>query len=298
MKPKDKENLYKLFRDHGDVLGTSGTTQVALESFINSIHALKCKPDELRQLVSELTHTIKNTEPRIPPLIHLMEQFEREMENRYSGDLATTKKQISDILSEKLSIYKDKFRKVVEQGKQHVADGDRIIVYSTSSAVRTILVESKAEGKRFEVLILKQDFSKTRKLIWTVSGAKIDHQVIPEYNLSNFVSKANKFFMGAISVTHDQQVVCQLGTAEIVSLCHVKQVPVYMFTNSLKFSHRDSCEQQIHEKQENHCQGDCTYRMTVHSHCILDLGLVDHIITEDGEVALADIGRYWQHLPA
>lgn len=294
MKPKDRDNLYKLFRDHGDILGTSGTTEVALESFMNSIRALKCASGELEPLVKELTQTIKNTEPRIPPLIHLLEKFEAEMEGKYGSDLAATKKAIIDNLSGKLALYKDKFKSVVNQGKTHVNDGDQIIVYSTSLAVRTILVESKAEGKRFEVLILKQDFSKTRKLIWTVSGAKIEHQVIPEYNLSNFVSKANKFFMGAISVTHDQKVVCQLGTAEIVSLCHLKKVPVYMFTNSLKFSHRDSCEQQIHEKQENHCQGDCTYRMTVHSHCILDLELVNFIVTEDGVVPLEDIGRYWQ----
>ncbi|MFZ7126126.1 MAG: hypothetical protein ACOWWM_08245 [Desulfobacterales bacterium] len=293
MKAKDKDRLYKLFRDHGDILGTSGTTVVALESFIKSVKDLKCGPADLRPLVKELTFAVKNTEPRIPPLIHLLEQFDKEMEGLYSDDLNASKQAIVDNLSGKLETYKSKFRGVVARGKEHVEDGDRIIVYSTSSAVRTILVESKAEGKQFEVLILKQDFSKTRKLIWTATGAKIDHQIIPQYNLSNFISTANKFFMGAISVTRDRKVVCALGTAEIVSLCHLQKVPVYMFTNSLKFSHLDSCEQQIHEKKEDHRHGGCDYQMTVHSHCILDLDIVDFIVTEDGVVSQEEVGRYW-----
>jgi translation initiation factor 2B subunit (eIF-2B alpha/beta/delta family) len=294
MKEEDVRNLNKLFRDHGDILGTSGTTIVAIDAFIASIKALKCHPKALKTLVDELTLAVKNTEPHIPPLIHLLEQFEEEMEGRYEGDLTAMKQAIVDALTAKREIYQDRFRRVVEHGKQKVADGDHIIVYSTSSAVRNILLESKAEGTQFEVLILKQDFSKTRKLIWTVSGAHINHQVIPEYNLSNFVSKANKFFMGAIAVTSDRQVICQLGTAEIVSLCHLKSVPVYMFANSLKFSHQHSCEQRIHEKEESHVNGDCRYRMTIHSHCILDLDLVDHIVTEDGVVGHDAIDNYWQ----
>jgi hypothetical protein len=35
MNEKDRENLYKLFRDQADVLGTSRMTEVALESYIS-----------------------------------------------------------------------------------------------------------------------------------------------------------------------------------------------------------------------------------------------------------------------
>ena len=134
------------------------------------------------------------------------------------------------------------------------------------------------------MLILKQDFTKTRKLIWTASGEKIDHEVIPEYNLSNFITKANKFFLGSMSITPDNKAVCPLGSAEVVSLCHLNNIPVYLFANSLKFSHKASGDHKIHEKKERRIDGQTSYSMTIHSHCIVDLNHVDFIVREDGVI--------------
>lgn len=288
MKEDDRQNLLKLFRDHGDVLGTDGTAMVALHSFRRSVQALKCASGKLEPLVSELVAAIKNTEPRITPLIHLVEQFEAEMAGQYVGDLNTVKKRIVGVLDRKIEALNAMAGQVVAHGLECIKRYDVIIVYSTSAVIREVLVAANRRGKPFEVLILKQDFTKTRKLIWTAAGEAIDHQVIPEYNLSNFVTRANKFFLGAMSVTPDRKAVCPLGAAEVIGLCHLNKIPVYLFANSLKFSHQASTCQSIHQKQEACLDGHTSYSMTIHSHCIVDLHHVDYIIREDGIIPRAE----------
>ena len=288
MKQEDRQNLYKPFRDHGDVLGAHGTALVALESFIRSIQDLKCSADKLEPLVTELIQYIKNAEPQITPLVHLIEEFETDMSGQFSDDTKATKTKITTALNAKIDRLKQIGAQMTASGLKCIDRYDVIIVYSTSASIRDTLVQANKIGKPFEVLILKQDFTRTRKLIWTASGEKIDHEVIPEYNLSNFVTKANKFFLGSISITPDNKAVCPLGSAEVVSLCHLNKIPVYLFANSLKFSHKASGDHKIHEKRENRVDGQTSYAMTIHSHCIVDLNHVDFIVREDGVIPRED----------
>ena len=288
MKNEDRQNLYKLFRDHGDVLGTDATALVALTSFIRSIQELKCPADQIETLVMELIQSIKNTEPQITPLVHLIEEFENEMAGQFSRDLKATKEKIAAVLNSKIDRLKNIGEQMIAKGMKCIDRYDVIIVYSISAVIRETMLKARKIGKPFEVLILKQDFTKTRKLIWSASGAEIDHEVIPEYNLSNFITKANKFFLGAMSITPDNKAVCPLGSAEVVSLCHLNEIPVYLFANSLKFSHKPSNAHRIHEKHEYRLEGQTSYDMTIHSHCLVDLKHVDFIVREDGVMPRQD----------
>ena len=284
MKEEDRQNLYKVFRDHGDVLGTNGTARVALEAFVRSIRDLKCPAGRIEALVAELILSIKNTEPQITPLVHLIEAFENEMAGHFSDDLKATKAKITALLNAKIDYLENIGAQMTASGLKCIDRYDVIIVYSTSAAIRDTLVKANTIGKPFEVLILKQDFTKTRKLIWTASGEDIEHEVVPEYNLSNLITKANKFFLGAISVTPDNKAVCPVGAAEVVSLCHLNKIPVYLFADRLKFSHKPSCDHRIHEKQERRLDDQTSYSMTIHSHCLVDLAHVDFIVCEDGVI--------------
>ncbi len=288
MKEEDRQNLFKIFRDHGDVLGAHGTSLVALKSFIRSIQDVKCRADQLQPLVDELIQSIKNTEPQITPLVHLMEQFEGEMAGQFGENLEATKQKIIALLNDKRGLLERVGEQMVASGLTCIDRYDVIIVYSTSASIRDTLVKARKIGKPFEVLILKQDFTKTRKLIWTASGEDIDHEVIPEYNLSNFITKANKFFLGTMSITPDNKAVCPLGAAEVVSLCHLNKIPVYLFANSLKFSHKPSQDHRIHEKNECRLEGHTSYNMTIHSHCLVDLAHVDFIVREEGAIPRAE----------
>jgi len=140
--------------------------------------------------------------------------------------------------------------------------------------------------KKFQILILKQDFIKTKWLISDFSKAGLDHIVVPEYNLSQYLETANKLFIGAMSVTPDKKVIAAVGTAGIVSLCHLNKIPVYLLINSLKFAHQIFLKQNIHKKEEIKQEDDLTYRLTTYSHDKIDLNLIDHLITEAGEISI------------
>jgi translation initiation factor 2B subunit (eIF-2B alpha/beta/delta family) len=85
------------------------------------------------------------------------------------------------------------------------------------------------------VIVLKQDLAKTRRLIKSLSAADIDMEIIPEYSLSHYIEQGSKVFMGALSITKDLKVVSAVGSANIVSLCHLNNLPIYLFANTLKF---------------------------------------------------------------
>jgi translation initiation factor 2B subunit (eIF-2B alpha/beta/delta family) len=123
-------------------------------------------------------------------------------------------------------------------------------------------------------------------MITWLSEAGIDYLVVPEYSLSLLPDKATKMFIGAVSVTHDKQAVTVVGTANVVSFCHINHIPVYLFVKSLKFSHQSHTHQHIYLKVVDMVQDGCVYPLTTHSHDLIDLKLVDHLITENGEVEI------------
>ena len=293
MKEKDKEILYKLFRDHEDVRGSSRMAMLALRSFIESIKDVRCNASEIKELITELCDAIKHTEPRIVPLIHMIKAFETEMEGHYGEDLQKTKNEAIRILQEKHDLLRSKVEQVIEHGVNLVEDGDTIVVHTASSDVTNMLVRAKEVLKKnFKLIILKQDFVKTKLLVRTLSKAKIDLLVVPEYSLSHYIEKANKLFIGAVSITPDAKVVAAIGTANIVGLCHINKVPVYLFANSLKFSFHPSSSQRIHTKTVSTSQDDVKYMLTTHSHDIVDLKLVDHLVTEDGKIEKPFMEKY------
>jgi translation initiation factor eIF-2B subunit alpha len=286
MNTKDRENLYKLFRDMADVLGTSRMTQIALESFIRAIQALKCPREAILPLFNELSECIKNSNPRIVPLIHLLEEFEDEMRfTRANVELEEIRSDAVKTLQEKLDAFRERVQRLVERGGQYVQDGDVILVHSASGVVIKILMDAKEKLQRsFKAIVLKQDFAKTRRLIQSLAQAGIPHEVVPEYDLSHHLPQATKLFIGAVAVTPDHNVVASAGTANIVSLCHLGKIPVYLFVDPLKFSHQLSQDQHIHRKEEEESRDGLTYSLTTYSHSLVALKLIDHVITGRGEI--------------
>lgn len=283
MKNKDKKILCSLIRDHEDSIGSSRLTMLALKAFVESIKEVRCPLDKVRKLYLELAVAIKNTEPKVIPLIHLIEEFEKEMGDEMGDDVHQLKDKAIKILESKHEKIKSKIGKVIENGLTCISDGDVIVVHTASFDLTNMIVLAKEVlQKRFKVIVLKQDFTKTKKLIKKFSKAGVDMQVIPEYSLGHYIDQVDKLFIGSLSVTDDMKVVTSIGTTNVVSLCHLNQLPVYMFSNTLKFSHRPSSQQRIHKKVEIKDHDDCSYRLETYSHDTLDLKHVDFLITEDG----------------
>ena len=66
--------------------------------------------------------------------------------------------------------------------------------------------------------------------------------------------------------------------------------PVYLFFNSLKVTHRRSDDQNINFKEDAVVGTGVEYAHLSHSHDIVDLKMIDHLITEEGEITMESIG--------
>jgi translation initiation factor 2B subunit (eIF-2B alpha/beta/delta family) len=283
MKSEDKQILCSLIRDHEDAVGSSRVTMMAINAFIESIRQVRCRVENIRDLYSELSLAIKDTEPKVIPLIHLIEEFETEMNASTAETTDGIKDDAIRILQEKHRKIKTKVGKVIEHGLTCIAEGDVIIVHTLSFDVTNMLkLASEVLQKAFKVIVLKQDLSKTRRLVKSLSASGIDMEIIPEYSLGHHIEQGNKLFMGALSISEDMRVITASGSANVVSLCHLNSLPIYLFANTLKFSHRPSSQQRIHRKVEATTHGDLSFQLIKHSHDTVDLEHVDFLVTEEG----------------
>lgn len=294
MKKKDLDILYKLFRDHEDVIGSTNTTILAIESFIESIRQLRCSKEGIKKQIFELSEAIKNTEPKIMALIHLIEMFEDDMKKENNFDKKTVEevKECSiRILGDKIGLMKSNLHRLIDHGVPMIKDKDTIIIHSPSTVVKNILMKAKVSGKKYRIILLKQDEIKTKQIIRRLKKENIEHIVVPEYNLSQVIGTATKMMIGATSVSTDGKIITAVGKGGVVSMCHINKVPVYLFVNSLKFSHKSCKEQNVHRKKVKKSHHNIDYSMIQHSHDVIDLKFIDKIFTEKGEITKVELKK-------
>lgn len=280
------QTLYPLVRDYMNALGTSRTTLVALKSYMEAVRRLKCPDEQFRASLMELNAVIRQTEPKVVPLVHLIEEFEDELRASSEQNLESAKNVVVQILESKLQRFEADTLKLSEQCMARIEPNDFIIVHSPTAYIRDAFVLAHTQLKRsFKVLVLKQDFLRTKDLVNAFDAHHVDYLLIPEHNLSHYLEQTNKCFISAVTITADGKAVTGPGTANVVSICHAYGVPVFLFAESLKFSHRLLPEQRIHKKESDTVEGDYRFQLTAFSHDFVDLKLVDHLYTENGKTS-------------
>jgi translation initiation factor 2B subunit (eIF-2B alpha/beta/delta family) len=203
-----------------------------------------------------------------------------------SFSLEADKKRAVEILTQELKRFETATAKVTVHCMNCIVPGDLIIAHSSTAYIRDALVRAHKELKReFKVLVLKHDFMRTKALVADLGPHQVDHVLIPEYNLSHYLRSAHKLFIGAVSVTSDNQAVTGIGTANVVSLCHWYHVPVYLFAESIKFTPKSLPDQLIYYEEQDKTEEDFKFQLKTFSHDFIDLTMVDHLITEMGEIA-------------
>jgi translation initiation factor 2B subunit (eIF-2B alpha/beta/delta family) len=283
MNKQDKKILHRLVREHEDVAGSSRSTLLALRAFMAAINELVCPGEKLRDQYMELTHAIKNTRPKIIPLIHLIEEFEEEIQAFFGDDPAAVKQKATEILQAKHEKLQSKSGKIIELGLTCVEADDTIVVHTANVNVISIITLShQVMEKNINVIILQQDLAKTKRIISQLRQSNVPLQAVPEYSLSHYIGQADKMFCAALSITADHKVVAPVGTANITSLCHFHQIPVYLFANTLKFAHGVFEDQRIHRETIRQDKDADAYELVTYSHDVVDLKMVDYLVTEDG----------------
>lgn len=275
--------LHSLMREHEDVLGSSRCTLLALGAFMASVQELACPPDQLHEQFMELIEAIKKTRPKVIPLIHLIEEFEKEMEPHYGQDPETAKQMAVELLHAKYDKLQAKSGKIIELGLTCIEQGDTIVMHAANANIIGIItLANQVLSKDINVIVLQQNLAKTKRMISQLRQSDVKLHAVPEYSLSHYIGKADKMFCAALSLTLDHQVVAPVGTANIASLCHFHQVPVYLFANTLKFAHGISADQRIHSESVTQDKHDQAYELITYSHCLVDLKMIDFLITEEG----------------
>ena len=288
MNQKSKQTMYKLLRDLSDVQGVARMTILSLNAFIESIKQLKCTREEFDALYTELSEALKTSQPNIAPLKHLLDYFEMEMQDRLRPDMDIEEVRLVTIrtLKERIFQFERNATQVTENGLAYIQNRDVIVVHSPSTVITNILIQAKERlGREFEVIVLDHNSERTRQTVHALRAVGIKHMITPAHNLSHHIDKANKMFVGAMTITADHKIVAPVGTAGAVSLCRLNGIGVHLFANTLHYSYRPSMDQNIFQEQEETRIGAVDVSLTTHSHDLVSLDFIDHIVTEIGEVS-------------
>jgi len=295
MSNKDQLVLDALFRDIVKFYSSSQTSLITLQALQTSITELDCPTENFAAELTTVCDIIKNSRPRMFPIDNLIILLEKELqENDYFSDRdidtrKTAIKEIINVLAERL---KNDMNELANQGVKHIEDGDYIILHAVEEPVELLLPAAQRMGKKFEVLILRQDLVKTKQVITILETAGIKYTVIPEWDLIHFFDKVNKLFIGAYALTVDGKFVSDSGTSNIVSECHIHKLPVYLFAPTLEITNTFSRDQNIYLKDESVSESGSDYNLISHSSDIVSLDLVDHIITEHGAIDKSKLADY------
>ncbi|SVB62770.1 uncharacterized protein METZ01_LOCUS215624 [marine metagenome] len=276
-----------LFRDIVKFYSSSKTSIITLRAIINAIRFLECKDDRFRVQVMEVCKTITNSQPRMFPIDNLIILLEHELEkNNFfeDKDISIKKSATIEILEDLIIRLNYDMKELANQGLDHITDGDFIVLHAAEEPVELLLPEAKNMGREFEVLILRQEPVKTNRVIKIMEHNQIKFTVIPEWDLIHHFDKVTKLFIGAYAITADGKFVSDSGTSNIVSECHIHKLPIYLFAPILEITPTISSDQNIYLKEEPQYASGVDYTLISHSCDIVNLELVNHIITDQGEI--------------
>ena len=284
----EQQTIDKLFRDLIRVYSTSATSMIGLDAIKMAITELACDEDGLADEINKLSDSIKKTQPRMFPLDNLMLILDREVQSLLNANQLTKKSIINLIDDFKLRLDSD-LDSLIQKSLEWIEDGDFIVIHSIEENIENLIPEASQRGKNFKILVLKQDIITTGKILKILMENNIDFEVIPEYDLVHYFGEITKLFIGTQALTNDNYIVCDSGTSNIVSECHIHKVPICLFLKSLKFSHYPASDQNIRKNSYKDEYDGVEYNYSIHSNDVIKLDLIDHIITEKGEVSINDI---------
>jgi len=285
---KDQKTIDKLFRYLIRVYSTSATSLIGLESFHTAIKELVCSDKDLEVEITKLSDAIKNTQPRMFPLDNLVLILDKEIKSLSSKN-QLTKESVFKLLDVFKKRMKSDVDSLVEKGVRWIQDDDFIVIHSIEENIEHLIPEAKKRGVNFKIMVLKQDIITTGKILSILNENQIDFEVIPEYDLVHYFDKITKLFIGTQALTNDNYLICDPGTSNIVSECHIHEIPIYLFLKTLKFSHYPATDQNIRKNSYQDVHDGIDYEYSIHSNDIINLKLISHIISEQGELTLDQI---------
>ena len=279
----EQQTIDKLFRDLIRVYSTSATSMIGLDALQTAIKELVCEDNDLAGEIRKLSDTVKHTQPRMFPLDNLMLIFDKKIQS-LTNEKQLTRESVDMILKTFRIRLESDLDALVENGVGWIKDDDFIVIHSIEENIEHLVPEAKKKGINFKILVLKQDIITTGEILKILNDNQIEYEVIPEYDLVHYFDKITKLFIGTQALTNDNYLICDPGTSNIVSECHIHNIPIVLFLKTLKLSHYPVSDQNIRKNSYKDEHGGVEYSFSIHSNDIIKLELINHIITEKGEI--------------
>ena len=279
----EQHTIDKLFRDLSRVYSTSATSIIGLDSIKAAIEELVCNDSDLATEIRKLSDAVKNTQPRMFPLDNLMLILDKKIQS-LTDEKQLTKESVNMILKSFRIRLQSDLDALVENGVGWIKDDDFIVIHSIEENIEHLIPEAKNRGINFKIMVLKQDIVTTGKILKILNNNQIEYEVIPEYDLVHYFDKITKLFIGTQALTNDNYLICDPGTSNVVSECHIHNIPIILFLKTLKLSHYPVTDQNIRKNSFQDEHDGVEYSFSIQSNDFIKLELMSHIITEKGEI--------------
>ena len=129
----------------------------------------------------------------------------------------------------------DSMQKIAENGKVLIKDGSKVVTFSSSGSILSILKKAKEEGKTFQVTVCEsRPMFEGRLLAKFLGNAGIPVTLIADAALGVFAQDAGLFLVGADSVS-EFTFVNKAGTKYVCLLSKEHEIPLYVACERSKF---------------------------------------------------------------
>jgi translation initiation factor eIF-2B subunit delta len=132
---------------------------------------------------------------------------------------------------------------IVEKGVQRIKNGDVILTYARSEVVEKILLEAKAEGKDFSVVIVNsRPKNEGKELLHALSEAGIKCTFVMINAVSYMMKEVTTVMLGAQAMLSNGTVKGRVGTAMICMTARSFHKPVLVCCETYKFSDKSQLD--------------------------------------------------------
>jgi len=126
---------------------------------------------------------------------------------------------------------------IAEEGAKMIVDGDVLLTHCNSSAALGIMKEAKRQGKDFKVYATEsRPWRQGLITVTELAEADIDVTMIVDSAVRTVMSRINRVFVGADTVTSAGMLINKIGTSQVASAAFEYGVQFDVCTETFKFS--------------------------------------------------------------
>ena len=132
---------------------------------------------------------------------------------------------------------------------QQIKNGAVILTYAKSSIVEKTILQAKANGTKFRVIVVdSRPLLEGKTLATALMNAGLAVEYYPFSGMARAISAATLVLLGAHSMLSNGRLQSRIGTAPLAMAAHKADVPVIVCCESIKFSGKVALDSIVHNE--------------------------------------------------